>query len=320
MLQLLGFSFSHPEVQQSEGPLVAKCADFLNIPIEYVWPTPLEMIEGLTKTIEVQDAPFASLSVVAQYLLYKRVKACGIKVLLGGQGGDESFMGYRKFLLFWFKQLLKEKRYVATAKHLLQLLPMLGAELRALPLYWRHRKRYLSASGLDNTLSLPKVSLEEPPYLRYLGLEGRQIQDLTQTSLPTLLRYEDRNAMGNGVESRLPFLDHQLVELGVALPESLKLRSGYGKWPLREIMRHKIPQEIRMARYKRGFDIPLPRLITAGLGKALREQLQTKANVTADFLKSKLSMQHLFSDQELLKRQGAIAEAISLLWLNKVLT
>jgi len=82
----IGFSFGHPQHKKTEGPLVAKCARFLDMKIEYVWPTAAEMIEGLDQTLTAQDAPFASLSIVAQYLLYKRVRACGVKVLLGGAG------------------------------------------------------------------------------------------------------------------------------------------------------------------------------------------------------------------------------------------
>lgn len=316
----IGFSFGHPKQKKSEGPLVAACAEFLKIPIHYIWPSADEMITGLYETIEIQDSPFSSLSIVAQYLLYKKVKACGIKVLLGGQGGDESFMGYRKFLLFWFRQLLNEKRYAATAKHLLQLLPMLGSELSSLSVYWKHRHRYLGKKGLGNALHLPEVTLEQPSYLSRLGMSGRQIQDITQTSLPTLLRYEDRNAMGNSVESRLPFLDHHLVELGISLPTAIKLRSGYGKWPLREIMDTKIPQKIRLARYKRGFDLPLASLLKAGLGQSIRNKLQNGSSIAEDFLKTSVNFSQAFSDQQFLKRQSAISEAITLLWLKGVLS
>ncbi|HSW71665.1 MAG TPA: asparagine synthase C-terminal domain-containing protein, partial [Gammaproteobacteria bacterium] len=302
---------------KTEGPQVAACARFLKIPIHYVWPKTAELIAGIDETLAVQDAPFSSLSIVAQYLLYKQVRARGIKVLLGGQGGDEALMGYRKFFLFWFRQLVAEKRYAATAKYLLQLLPAMGAELRSLPSYWKHRHRFMQGKGLQHILHLPEVALSQTVFCRD-KMSSRQIQDVTQTSLPTLLRYEDRNAMGNSVESRLPFLDHQLLELGIALPAVFKLRRGYGKWPLREIMNNKLPSEIRLARYKRGFDLPLGSLLKAGLGESLRQELQEGYSRIREFLTSAEPISELFSDQHLLKRQSAIAEALSLLWLKKV--
>ena len=166
--------------------------------------------------------------------------------------------------------------------------------------------------------------LQLPPspvlHLNHTGqdLWQRQMQDITQFSLPTLLRYEDRNAMGNSVESRLPYMDHQLVEIGLALPEAIKLRAGYGKWIIREIMHNKIPDKIRLARYKRGFDIPLDALLTAGLGKSIRDILQNNLHHLNQFFKHPINIEQVFSDQQLRQRQHAIAEAITLLWLNKV--
>ena len=71
--------------------------------------------------------------------------SCGVKVLLGGQGGDEVFMGYRKFLFFWVKQLLRQKNYLATAKNIFQMLPMMFYEMASLKTYWRHRHRYIAS-------------------------------------------------------------------------------------------------------------------------------------------------------------------------------
>jgi asparagine synthase (glutamine-hydrolysing) len=102
------------------------------------------------------------------------------------------------------------------------------------------------------------------------SLSDRQIRDLLELSLPTLLRFEDRNFMGNSVESRLPFLDFRVVEFGVALPLAMKLNRGFGKWCLREIARDRLPREIRASRLKRGFDMAQD-WIAAGLGAHMRD-------------------------------------------------
>lgn len=314
----IGFSFAHPQKKESEGPIVNNCADFLNIQMRYVWPDANEMVNALDKTITAQDSAFSSLSIIAQYMLYEKVKAAGIKVLLGGQGGDEAFMGYKKFLLFLLRKTMREKNYLTTAKHMLQLMPMFFSEMGAIKKYWQHRHRYLQKKAKHpSALNLPAAN---PLSLGQSAstLWKRQLQDVTQFSLPTLLRYEDRNAMGNSVESRLPYLDHQVMELGLALPEALKLRSGYGKWVIRHIMAHKIPDQIRLARYKRGFDVSMPALMKAGLGKAIRDSLQSNTALLKHFLKPRVHFEAAFSDQALLLRQGAIAEAVTLLWLNKV--
>ena len=72
--------------------------------------------------------------------------------------------------------------------------------------------------------------------------------------------------MGNSIESRLPFLDYRIMECGIALPEAMKLRGGHGKWIVRRAMAGKIPESIRTARYKKGFDVQQDRWIDGGLG------------------------------------------------------
>lgn len=316
---LIGFSFSHPQVRQSEGKLVAACAQFLNIKIEYVWPTANEMIEAFYKTIEIQDAPFSSLSVVAQYLLYQRVNYCGIKVLFGGQGGDEAFMGYKKFMLFWLQHLFNERRFFTFTKNSLQLIPMFMAELSSFPIYWSHRHRYLNRVAKNNNPLLPITYSTSRLTMNNQTLWQRQLQDITEFSLPTLLRYEDRNSMANSVESRLPYLDHQIIELGLALPTALKLRSGYGKWIIRDMLKNKIPNKIRLARFKRGFDIQLPDLLKQGLGRSIRSNLQANLNNICDFLQTNINIQQVFSDQKFCDHR-VMRQAITLLWLAKALT
>ncbi len=315
--EVTGFSYGHPANKKTEGPLVAKCADFLKMKIQYVAPDIDEMINALFKTIDAQDAPFASMSIVAQYLLYEHIRANNIKVILGGQGGDETFLGYRKYMLFWMHSLVKHKQYFSAAKHFIQLFPLFFSEMSALGTYWKHRHRYLNRTDSETVLQLPKAVLQrhaEP----HVSLKTRQMKDITQFSLPGLLRYEDRNAMGNSVESRLPFLDHRLVELGCALPEAFKLRHGFGKWPIRQIMQDKIPKQIRLAYYKRGFDISLRTLVKAGLGRAIRLALQKNPPVIQAFLRKEYSIGQAFSDDQLIKRRRAIGEAVSLLWLSQV--
>jgi asparagine synthase (glutamine-hydrolysing) len=113
-------------------------------------------------------------------------------------------------------------------------------------------------------------------------------------------------------------MDHRLVELGLALPEAFKLRNGYGKWPIREIMRDKIPNQIRLARYKRGFDISLHSLLKAGLGQSIRSTLNSNKQCSNEFLKRSIKIESAFSDKQLSQSQRAMTEAITLLWLNKV--
>jgi asparagine synthase (glutamine-hydrolysing) len=144
----------------------------------------------------------------------------------------------------------------------------------------------------------------------------RQLQDVTRFSLPTLLRYEDRNSMGNSVESRLPFLDYRLVELALALPTALKIRRGYGKWIVRRATHGMVHDRIRLARYKRPFDVHLRRWIEQGLGESIRSRLRGTAAKTRGFLAPDTGIDDAWSDDQLVKRSSALAEAVTLIWLG----
>lgn len=313
----LGFTFGHPETKSSEGPIVAGLASRLNLAVQYIAPNVDDMVNALPSVLRCQDAPFSSLSIIAQYLIFQRVRKTGIKVILGGQGGDEAFMGYRKFHFFRLQQLFHHKKYGDFFISFLQLFPLALSELKNFKLYWSQRHRYLKQKHDGFSLQMP------PSPSISLGLNlardsrQRQLHDVTKFSLPTLLRYEDRNSLGNSVESRLPFLDYEVIEFGLALPEVLKLRRGYGKWILRACMHKKIPENIRSVRYKRGFDVPRATLINSGLGKSIRTMLADHYGSISEYIPRGNKIDILFSDQQLLLSSSRIAEAISLLWLGK---
>jgi asparagine synthase (glutamine-hydrolysing) len=68
--------------------------------------------------------------------------------------------------------------------------------------------------------------------------------EMTQTNLPILLRYEDKNSMRHSIEARLPFLDYRLVEFCLSLPSHAKINNGWTKWLLRNAMKGRMDDEI----------------------------------------------------------------------------
>lgn len=314
--EVMGFTFGHPDDLTSEGPLVHKICERTGIKVRYVRPGIEEIIEAFYQTIDAQGAPFPAGSVMAQYLVFKAARSEGVKVLLGGQGGDEIFMGYRKFMMFYLLQLFNQKHYVDAFAFALSLAPTFLAECPQAVIYWRERHRYTSNSGLAAVLNLPPAANETLGFDPAQPLWMRQMHDVLYTSLPTLLRYEDRNSMGNSVESRLPFLDYRLVEVALALPIAVKLRKGFGKWILREVVKEKIPETIRVARYKRGFDVRQASWIDQGLGASIRQSLQERFAGIKDWLVPDIKIGESFSDRQLKKRPLAFTEAVTLIWLG----
>ena len=122
--------------------------------------------------------------------------------------------------------------------------------------------------------------------------------------------------MGNGIESRLPFLDYRLLETAIALPESLKLRNGHGKWILRELMANQIPENIRLSKLKRGFDVNRISWIEDSMGAFLRKELQGRNARIRAFIKPNLAINEAYSNENLKRHNMRFAEMVSLLWLS----
>jgi asparagine synthase (glutamine-hydrolysing) len=121
----------------------------------------------------------------------------------------------------------------------------------------------------DLKIKVPIKELSRPPTLK---LDKVLRQDTSLYSLPTLLRYADRNAMAHSVESRMPFLDFRLLDFLLALPASLKIHDGWTKWILRKTISQWLPKEIAWRRDKLGFPVPE----RVWLQEELREEIHRK--------------------------------------------
>ena len=314
--RLQGFTFGDPQAAASEGPLAAQLATMVNIDVTYIWPSIDEICEAYRESLHAQAGPFSGASIIAQYIVFKTARAAGFKVLLGGQGGDEAFMGYRKYQLFRLWQLLAQKQNIEALGFALTILPTFFAERWRWKESWNNRNRYMKKAGISTVLRLPDKEMTIG-YSPSEPLRARQVLDVRSASLPTLLRYEDSNSMGNSIESRLPFLDYRLMEFGIALPDTLKLRDGYGKWIVRRAMAGKIPEAIRTARYKKGFDVLQNQWIDRGLGDCIRTMLNERSSQIGEWLAPSVNINEIFSNEQLKRRPSGFAEATTLIWLAK---
>src|SRR5215208_3244109 len=159
--EVRGFTFGHPNDPRTEGPLTQKLSEQTGIKVRFIQPGMQEIIATYPKVLDAQGAPFASASGIGQYQVFQAAREEGIKVLLGGQGGDEIFMGYRKFFMFHLRRLQQQRRFGEALAFALGLLPTAVLELaRAAPTYWRRRHRYTQAAGVGTVLKLPEAGCE----------------------------------------------------------------------------------------------------------------------------------------------------------------
>jgi asparagine synthase (glutamine-hydrolysing) len=233
-------------------------------------------LELLDKLVFHHDGPFADSSAIATYLLSELTRR-SVTVALSGDGGDEVFAGYRRFLA----GVLSE-RMPAVARR-----GMAGvAALLPEPAERRHPlrliKRFLESSsqplterylGWSGVFAMGAMAFLRPelraaaadeilaPLRQRLEAPGSALARLLQLNFETYLPDDlmvkvDRTSMAHGLEVRAPFLDTAVIELGAGLPDRLRLRHGRGKRLLRQALRDLVPTEI-LRRPKAGFGVPV---------------------------------------------------------------
>lgn len=217
------------------------------------------------------DEPVGGTNAYAQYCVARLARENGVKVLLDGQGADEQLAGYRKFIVVYLRQLVAEGRPARAAAEAMRFLS--PSILRTTRLV--EGLRYFG-KGSGAMVSLFGGELPSRPEDLGLGRSlGRRLEaDLLRHSLPVLLRYEDRNTMAHGIEARVPFVDHVMVEWLAQLPGDLRLSGGWTKRVLREAMVGLLPEKVRMRKSKLGFSTPEDRWLRGPLKGWLCEALE----------------------------------------------
>ena len=263
------FGYVPPDESVSERPWMDMVVARTSVVLDEVRPT-AERFEASLETIaRQQDEPFGSTSIAAQWFVFEAAGAAGMKVMLDGQGADEVLGGYHGYLATVAAGMVSDRRPLAYARLALDHRRRLGtwplpantvtgllpARARTVAARVRSRDRHEPPSiapplgGALTELLLRKAPTAEPLPTDLQALLRHQVQ----TSLPSLLRYEDRNSMAHSIEARVPFLDHRLVELAFRLPAEAKVRGADTKRLLREAMKGVLPEPIRTRRDKLGF-------------------------------------------------------------------
>lgn len=258
----------------------------------FIFPNASELFEELDHLTWQQDEPFGSTSIFAQWCVFRQAGQSGVKVMLDGQGADELLAGYTKFYAALFANLFRKWHWCKLVNELITCRRYQNAtEIQRmieplLPIWVRQPLRrllgyasetavpswlngsYLQALGVAPQVSA-KFALTTPTSIHQLS----HLQ-LTSTSVPMLLHWEDRNSMAHSVESRVPFLDYRLVEFAYSLDDTTKIRQGQTKAVLREAMRNIIPESIRTRQDKMGFVTPESQWIKHGLSDRFEIELQ----------------------------------------------
>ncbi len=303
------FSIGFAEAGYDEAPWAAKVADFLGTRHTELYVDPRQALEVIPQLPEIYDEPFADSSAVPTFLVSRLTRA-HVTVALSGDGGDEQFAGYVRYWMTrsmekWFTAIpLGLRKPLAV---MLDRLPPGWVEACYLPLRDRLPQRLRVANvrekwgkliaqiGETRLQELYRMTVCLWPQSEIRRLMGRGLPGSTfeggfdrSDSLPVLKRLMrvdqhtylpdcmltkvDRASMANGLEIRVPLLDHRVVAFTAGLPEGLIFRDGSGKYLLKRLLARYLPTPL-FDRPKAGFGVPIERWLRGELRELLLDYL-----------------------------------------------
>jgi len=208
-----------------------------------------QMLPKLKEALYYFETPLGGVGTLAAYNMMAEASDQGVKVLLSGEGSDETFGGYKYYYPAFFKDIEENE-------------DLLSRELEAYSVAHGHKvasfsREYEQLMGLldhETVLAPDATSARESHASGFLknaiavkdadkaksfssNLQRVMYADLAMKKLPKLLHFQDRAGMANSIEVRVPFLDHRLVSFLYNLPGTFKIRNGQGKYLIKKILK-----------------------------------------------------------------------------------
>lgn len=310
---------NHPGYDESI--YAEEASSVINKPLYIKNIIPQDFIDNISKIIYHLDTPVAGPGAFPQYMVSK-LASQHVKVILGGQGGDELFGGYARYVIAYFEQSIKAAiegtykngQFVVTPESIIPNLTLLQEYKPLIKEFWRKGlfgpldERYFRLINksvdvedeidwglFDSNKVLEKFKLifNNPENVQKEAYFDKMTHFDFKCLLPALLHVEDRMSMAHGLESRVPFLDHPLVEFAATIPADIKFPGGRMKSLLKEVFRKKIPNKILDRRDKMGFPVPLKEWYSGPLKEFLYDIFSSKNAQTRGFYDARKVLQSL---------------------------
>ena len=258
------------------------------------------------------DFPVAGPGSFPQFMV-SELAAKHVKVVLGGQGGDEIFGGYARYLVAYFEQCIKAAiegnykngNYVVTIESIVPNLGLLREYKPMLREFWREGlfsdldSRYFRlidrssdmieevdwrALDKDRVFQAFQSIFNNPGNVGHEAYFDKMTHFDFKCLLPALLHIEDRMSMAHGLESRVPLLDHPLVELVATVPADIKFSGGDTKHLLKRAFGGELPKLILNRRDKMGFPVPLKEWFADELHDFVQDMFRSRAAQSRPFM------------------------------------
>jgi asparagine synthase (glutamine-hydrolysing) len=262
------FSALFPGFEKDESSYVRMLTRHFHLENYSTTPEANDLIRDFERLARHQEEPFSSSSIYSQFQVFGLAAAHSTKVVLDGQGADELLAGYHKYYSWYWQELYRSDKKAFA-------LELEAARESGISDRWTWKNRLAAHLPVYAGIFLKKKRTAQQrrasdlsrDFVRQFGqsyydiphidrLSGILYYNTFMNGMEELLRYADRNSMAHGVEVRLPFLNHELVEFVFSLPSHFKIREGWTKWLLRRSMEDSLPSAIVWRRDKTGYEPP----------------------------------------------------------------
>lgn len=316
------FTYSSDDKQKNEDKWVKAACQSVPWKINRVSLEWQDLAQQLDDIVYSQDYPFASLSMYAENQIYKQASEMGIKVMVGGQGADEYFGGYSRYLSARVTSLLLQGKYAESVRFLRSSAAFNAVSVNSILMFVAHHLLPHQANLFVRSLVGKQLFPEwmdasyfssrgvgQLPNIKYQSktrLSEQLWLDSTQGGLQHHLRSEDRSSMQYSIESRVPFLENELVEFVLSLPENYLISDkGETKSVLRSAISDIVPDSIVRRRDKIGFETGEKNWVPV-----LREALEIEFRGLGESVPFLLPKQMLLLLQQSISNPGAHGEVL----------
>ena len=313
------FTIGFGDTDFNEAQYAKKVANYIGTDHTEMYISSKEAMDVIPKLGKIYDEPFSDSSQIPSFLISQLTKQ-QVKVALTGDGGDELFCGYNRYI--FGEKLWKSSRIMPAV---LRKIFSIGIQLMSqknwdqiskyLPVINQYNnpgdKLYKGARALDaktlfdfyqllcshwhnsnevvlNSRETNVISNKLKQQIETLNKQQQMMVFDFLTYLPgDILVKVDRASMASSIETRAPFLDHKLIEFAWKIPHRLKNKNGQGKWILKEILKRYVPKDLS-ERPKMGFGVPIGIWLRGSLKDWAENLLDEKKMQEEGFLNSKL--------------------------------
>jgi len=287
-------AFSYMSKEYDESRYIADTIQWTGAQLNRLELDPALLIGKLEKVLWYHDGPVHSMTALVGFELMGLAARTGIKVILNGQGADETIAGYHSYFGSHWSGMIRtgqwSKAWSEMNDHsaalgsdpkrafLRAVIPLLTDGISQSSVYRRiasHKQRkHLNHNGWFTADFVERCRPEEA--IRNRSLDDDLKASVRRDPLPLFLRIEDRNSMAHSIEARVPFLDYRLVTLLFGLGAEWKMRGAWNKYILRQAMAGRIPESVRMRADKMGFPVPGKHWLAGALYEPFQDLLASR--------------------------------------------